>query len=264
MANQLDGVYPAPTYMNGNDAMALVKTPGGAAPAADMSNVTPVDLFGEIGLGAAITAETGWAAVKDATISYNVTINSVVTPVTGKIINYIVQAKSATVGGVASTAQGGPFWLAWTANHTLIRKPTVIQGVIESPSPFIVTQEWDTLPSVINASGKLSAEDIWTELGKHRCVADPDFYLSLNKVQPGTSISVYPNPVTSDHFTLSSQQAITEVEIFSVIGQSIYKQVLTKGLQKVDIESLNLEKGMYLVKVTSANKTTSVKKILVK
>ena len=36
MANQLDGAYPAPTYMNGNDAMALVKTPGGAAPAADM------------------------------------------------------------------------------------------------------------------------------------------------------------------------------------------------------------------------------------
>ncbi|HPG32785.1 MAG TPA: lamin tail domain-containing protein, partial [Lentimicrobium sp.] len=59
LADQLDGAYPAPTYMNGNDAMALVKTPNGEAPNADMSNVTSVDLFGQIGLGATISAETG-------------------------------------------------------------------------------------------------------------------------------------------------------------------------------------------------------------
>jgi len=29
LANQLDHDYPAPTYMNGNDAIALIKTPGG-------------------------------------------------------------------------------------------------------------------------------------------------------------------------------------------------------------------------------------------
>jgi hypothetical protein len=263
MANQLDGVYPAPTYMNGNDAMALVKTPGGAAPAADMSNVTPVDLFGEIGLGSAISAETGWSNVKDATVSYNIGTPAV--PCTGKVINYIVQAKSYTVNGVVSSAQTGPFWMAWTANHSLIRKPNIIKGVVESPSPFVVTQEWDTLQAVVNASGVLSYEDIWTNLGKHRCVADPDFYLSLNKVQSGSSnISVYPNPVINDRFTLSSQQTVAEVEIFSVIGQSVYKQVFTKGQQQVEVENLNLEKGMYLVKVTSGNKTTAVKKILVK
>lgn len=263
MATQLDGAYPAPTYMNGNDAIALLKTANGEVPLEDMSNVTPVDLFGEIGLGPSIEKETGWSDVKDATITYNATIGGVVTVCTGKIINYIVQAKSATVGGVASTSQGGPFWMAWTKDHSLIRKPNIIKGVIEIPSPFIVNQEWDTLPAVVDASGKLSYEDIWTNLGKHVCVADP--FMGLNKTQVGSSsVSVYPNPVISDRFTLTSTSPVAEVEIFSVIGKSVYKQAYNKGQQQIEVGFLGLDKGMYLVKVTSTNKNTAVKKILIK
>jgi hypothetical protein len=254
MGNQQDHAYPAPTYMNGNDAIALLKLVG--------TTLTPVDLIGQIGLGATISAETGWANVKDTTVTYKNATNDVIT---GKVINYIVQELSATVNGAPSTAQFGPFWFAWTANHTLIRKPTVIKGVVSNPNPFIVTKEWDTLTAVIGADGKLTYTDIWTELGKHRCIADPDFYLSLNKTPAGSSaINVFPNPVVSDHFSLSSQQPVVEVEIFSVIGQSVYKQSYAKGLQQIEIGSLNLEKGMYLVKARYANKSTSVKKIMVK
>lgn len=39
LADQLDGVYPAPTYMNGNDAMVLVK----------ISPYAKLDIFGKIG-----------------------------------------------------------------------------------------------------------------------------------------------------------------------------------------------------------------------
>lgn len=265
MANQLDGLYPAPTFMNGNDAIALLKTVNGEAPAIDMSNVTPVDLFGEIGLNASIEKETGWSNVQDATISYNFTINNVVTPITGKIINYIVQAKSYTVNGVVSNSQSGPYWMAWSANHTLIRKPNIVKGVTESPSPFVITKEWDTLPAVVNETGKLSYEDIWTNLGKHRCIADPDFYTSLDKGKvSGSQISVYPNPVVSDRLTVSSQLPVSEIEIFSVIGRSVFHKELKQGQLQVELESLNLEKGVYLVKVTSTGRTTSAKKILVK
>ena len=51
---------------------------------------TPVDLIGQIGLGNAISAETGWSYVKDSTLTYN---NANGDPVTGKVINYIVQEK---------------------------------------------------------------------------------------------------------------------------------------------------------------------------
>lgn len=247
MANQLDHAYPAPTYMNGNDAIALLKLVG--------STLTPVDLIGQIGLGATIKDETGWSYVKDTTLTYK--NNTTGLTITGKVINYIVQAK-ATDG-----TSFGPFWMAWTANHTLIRKPNIVKGVVANPNPFKVSLEWDTVPAVRNELGQVNYEDIWTELGKHRCVADP--FMGINKVQSNTSwLSVYPNPVVSDRFTLTSQLPVKDVEIFSVIGKSVYKQEGKRGQQQVEINSLNLEKGMYLVKVTSHNNETAVKKIMVK
>lgn len=253
LATQLDGAYPAPTYMNGNDAMALVKTANGVPPSQTPVNYTAVDLFGQIGLNVMISAETGWSNVKDTTLSY--TASGVA--VTGKVINYIVQ-KNATNG-----TSGGPYWMAWTANHTLIRKPSIITGVKGNPNPFVVTKEWDTLPAITNELGQTKYEDIWTNLGKHDCVADP--HTNINKVSPSSSwINVYPNPVVADRFTITSQNAVSEIEIFSIIGQRVYKQSGRKGQNQIEIGNIGLEKGMYIVKVTSANKATAIKKFMVK
>ena len=191
MANQLDGNYPAPTYMNGNDAMALVKTPGGVPPAADMSNVTSVDLIGQIGLGAAISSETGWSNVQDSTLTYN---NAAGVPVTGKVINYIVQSK-ATDGTTY-----GPFWMSWTSDHSLVRKPNIVSGTVNNPSPFKVSLEWEMVPPVTDSAGHLVYKDLWTELGKHVCVADPTYGVGENSAE--SWFSVYPNPVLSDRFAI--------------------------------------------------------------
>jgi hypothetical protein len=48
LADQLDGVYPAPTYMNGNDAIGLLK------------NGVKIDIFGKIGDATMVTAD-GWS-----------------------------------------------------------------------------------------------------------------------------------------------------------------------------------------------------------
>lgn len=48
MADQLDGIYPAPTYMNGNDAIVLYK------------NSTIVDIFGKTGQ-ASMLSSSGWS-----------------------------------------------------------------------------------------------------------------------------------------------------------------------------------------------------------
>jgi hypothetical protein len=233
-----------------------VKTPGGAAPNADMSNVTPVDLLGQIGLGATISAETGWSNVKDTTLTYH---NSGGDIITGKVINYIVQAKSSTVNGASSNAQFGPYWMSWTSDHTLIRKPNVVSGVIVNPVPFVVTLEWDTVPAIVDTAGHFVYKDIWTNLGKHECRVT-----GVTETPANSGLTIYPNPVISDRFTINSNQPIKEVEIFSVIGLSVYKETLKKSQQQIEIGPLELEKGMYLVKVVSSNKITMVKKILVK
>lgn len=249
LADQLDGAYPAPTYMNGNDAMALVKTPNGETPNADMSNVTSVDLFGQIGLGATISAETGWSYVKDSTLTY--TANGV--EVTGKVVNYIVQ-KNATNG-----TSFGPFWMSWTSDHSLIRKASVVKGVVTNPNPFIVNMEWDTVPAVVDTAGHFVYKDIWTNLGSHVCVAAT---AGVNDNPSELNLNIYPNPVITDRFTINSSLPVKEVEIFSVIGQRVYAHTYKKGQKQLEVGPLSLEKGMYMVRVTSNDGVTSVKKIL--
>lgn len=63
MADQLDNDYPAPTYMNGNDAIGLLKTEDG-------STYTAVDIFGEIGLGSSMDNGYGWSDIKDTVLTY--------------------------------------------------------------------------------------------------------------------------------------------------------------------------------------------------
>lgn len=58
-------------------------------------------------------------------------------------------------------ADGGE-WL--TANKTLRRKPTILQGVTTVPIQFYALAEYDSLPS-----------NTWTGLGIHECACDPDF-----------------------------------------------------------------------------------------
>lgn len=252
MASQLDGVYPAPTYMNGNDAMALVKTPDGSAPNADMSNVTSVDLIGQIGLGAVIAAETGWSYVQDSTLTYD---NGQGTIVTGKVQNYIVP-KYATDGSTF-----GPFWMSWTSNHSLIRKPNVVKGVVVNPNPFNVKLEWDTVAAVIDTTGYYTYQDIWTELGHHICVAGPDF-ISENGNQ--NFINVYPNPLNSDRFSITSMKEVELVEIYNLAGQKVYSQNFGNGLFNLEVGPFNLPKGSYLVKAVTGSKQSSIQKLLIR
>jgi len=252
MANQLDGEYPAPTYMNGNDAIALLKTPNGAPPTS--SNITAVDLIGQIGLGNAITSETGWSYVKDTTVNY--TANGL--PVSGKVINYIVQSK-ATDG-----TSFGPFWMSWTSDHTLIRKPNVVKGVAANPSPFIVTMEWDTVPAVLDTAGHFVYKDIWTKLGSHACVADPDYSASVKEKTANGTLSIFPNPVVDENFTIASNMKMKSVQVFNIIGKEIFKETLSLPAKETKIAIGQREKGVYLVKVIFVNNSVTVQKILIK
>ena len=202
LADQLDGDYPAPTYMNGNDAIALLKTPNGDPPT--QNNITPVDLIGEIGLGSAISGETGWSYIQDTTITYN---NSAGEPVTAKVINYVVQ-KYATNG-----SDWGAFWMSWTSGHSLIRKPHVVQGVVSNPSPFVVSMEWDTVPAQLDTAGYYSYEDIWDNLGSHSCNVLPNPLAWNDQVETGNTqpvlIQVLDNDEFSSPVTLSIEQQAT-------------------------------------------------------
>lgn len=86
LADQLDGVYPAPTYMNGNDAIAL------------FHGTTMIDLLGKIG-DPAMTSGYGWSDQPpyDGSAGVNWTEN------------HTLQRKATVQGGVMTNPSPGEF-----------------------------------------------------------------------------------------------------------------------------------------------------------
>ena len=239
LADMLDHVYPAPTYMNGNDAIALLKSED-----KNLDNAVAVDLMGEIGLGDLMKAEEGWSNIKDTTATYHV---DSATQIQGKIINYIVQDKD--ING----QNFGPFWLSWTSNHTLVRKPSVKGGVIENPHPFIVDQQWDTVPGGKNQ---------WDSLNFHTCDCTPATYV-IEPDDPG-QIQIFPNPVNTGTIILRSTRGVTSYEILGVTGQLLRKEYITSSLKTISISVYDMKPGMYFLRTRfSGTKHTLVQKFLV-
>ena len=73
-----------------------------------------------------------------------------------------------------------------------------------------------------------------------------------------TSISTYPNPVTST-FTITSQQTITSVTVFNVLGQQVINQTPDTLNFVADFSSLTA--GVYLVKIDTQSGSKTVKVI---
>ena len=153
--HMMDHGYPAPTYMNGNDAIVLMRS---EEKNINDENIKIIDIFGQVGLGNKIEKEYGWSNIKDTTVTYNVRVingeDTTYIETKGKVIDYVVQHTDTT------GQHFGPFWLAWTKDHTLYRKPNVTKGVTVNPDGFDVAMEWDTVPG---------GKDVWDSLGTHTC-----------------------------------------------------------------------------------------------
>lgn len=195
MADQLDGAYPAPTYMNGNDAIALFK------------NTVMIDLMGKIG-DAAMTSAYGWGDQP---------------PYDG------------SVGRV------------WTENHTLIRKASVKTGVTANPDPFIVNQQWDSLP-----------KDTWTNLGSHTC----DCYLSVGENKLNT-VSIFPNPAANGVLYINTNNAIETIEVVDLLGKVVLTEVKKDQSTAAVVITDKLRKGAYLVRIRFEDKSSAQQSIII-
>lgn len=143
----------------------------------------------------------------------------------------------------------GSAGVIWTENHTLVRKASIKQGVTSNPSTFIVTTEWDSLPN-----------NTWTGLGSHTCSCAT----GINEIDNKISIVIYPNPTDNNIFNVSSSESIEMVEIYNVVGQQVLTQKGNKAIKGMRVETNNLNKGIYFVKVLFANNKTSVAKLTIK
>lgn len=219
LADQLDGEYPAPMYMNGNDAITLEK-----------KNGVVYDIFGKVGEDPV----TGWCDVDS--------------------LNYVTGAQY--------------WWLAWTKDHTLRRKPSVKHGVFINPGDldsdetyFRVHVEWDTAPGELVGDTAWVSANVWDDLGQHDCDCETT---AIHEYVKQKEVYFFPNPVTNQTFTIKGTDIITSVEIYNVIGQTVFKK--ENEPERGDMR-INLDikmKGMFMAKVSFKDNTYIIKKFLVK
>jgi uncharacterized protein YjdB len=75
------------------------------------------------------------------------------------------------------------------------------------------------------------------------------------------SVVLYPNPV-SETMVILSADPIERVEIFNIAGERI-GDIPGKGLTRMEIKGLNLEAGLYLVRISTSGGGVLYKKIMV-
>lgn len=82
------------------------------------------------------------------------------------------------------------------------------------------------------------------------------------EVLESQDIKIYPNPVI-DFFTIESKSELTNgiATIYNLNGQKLIEQPL--NINKTEINTTTLIKGVYIVKVTSANKNVDKMKLIV-
>jgi hypothetical protein len=139
------------------------------------------------------------------------------------------------------------YWEAWTANHPLIRKATVLKGVTVNPGVFIVNQEWDS-----------THVDDWSTLGWHTC----NCYVGIDSYQHENNVYFFPNPVVNDELTIKATDEILSVNIYNIVGELVISQANITNSGELYLQ-FDLNPGLYVVRTYLQDNTTVVKKIVV-
>jgi hypothetical protein len=207
-------------YFNGNDAVTLEKNTGEI-----------IDVFGVIG-PPMTKDDNGWGNLNDTTITYN----SGGVPTEYNIQNYIV---------------GPLFWLSWTKDNTLLRKPNIGEGITANPDPYFVVQaEWDSLP-----------KNTFDSLGFHDCYCNT---LSIGENSVNVKVTIYPNPVINNEFSVQAEEPIEEIEIFDITGKLVGNKKFDSRMENVKVKFDLNRNGFYLVKIKLSSGQVQTKKLLFK
>lgn len=231
IAQQLDHEYPAPTYMNGNDAIALLKDPVGSG---NPDDYVLIDLFGIIG-GGMQSSDEGWTDFTEDWAYKNIYDGEEITGQDSVFIRQYI---------VPDTY----YWLTWTANHALVRKASVQGGVSANPdSEFVVTMEWDTVPG---------GNDVWDFIGMHDCECDPSSSVenSFEKV----SLDVYPNPARN-YLRVDAALPYHELILYDASGREIYRQEYNDSTLGSEIKTAQFPSGLYHLRIKFENREQTEK-----
>lgn len=143
----------------------------------------------------------------------------------------------------------GGRWM--TANKTLIRRPSVKQGITVNPPFFNPCAEWDSLP--VNT---------FTHLRWHDCECDPSY--GIVEQRPVHEAFIYPNPVSGEAFMVKGTRIIDGVELFTPGGQIInsLRNPDKRGDMTIPLGT-NVKPGLLLIRIRFDDQQSVIKKVII-
>jgi predicted extracellular nuclease len=167
------------------------------------------------------------------------TKNGVIIDVIGK-----VGEDPSSGAWTADAASGFTLGTWWTANHTLIRKSTVLKGDNNGLDLFDPSAEWDSLPA-----------PNWSNLGSHTC--DCQGTSAVNETNE-ISYIMYPNPANEGaSVIIKATEKIEKVEVINILGA----KALTTNSNT--IITSDLAKGTYIVNIQFSDGRKADNKLIV-
>lgn len=156
-----------------------------------------------------------------------------------------------------------------TADHSLIRKSTILKGVTSNPSFFNALLEFDSIPAVTylfdgngdtisGGSGNPISFGNWFSLGEHDCGCNP---LSTGEAIQEEMV-VYPNPSTDGVIYIKGATSVKEVMVYNALGQYVNK--FTNGSNATMTLKLGHDKGVYIMRIVSVDGAVTSKRIVIK
>jgi len=150
---------------------------------------------------------------------------------------------------------------AWTANHSLIRKSSIVNGDFYPTDEFDVSLQWDSIsPVVYNEDGIVTGGN-WASLGEHYCDCGDVIIDGINEIDV-LNLSISPNPSSNGIVNISSKHSFSDINIYSVNGELV-DRVSNINNNNIELNTSNYLPGVYLMNMKFENGYVVSKRLVI-
>ena len=87
--------------------------------------------------------------------------------------------------------------------------------------------------------------------------------LSLGAIENLSEVSIYPNPSSTGQITVTNSTLLSGIEIYDVLGKRVKQIAIDSSDSRYNIATNDLNKGVYILRLTTSSGKTESKKLVI-